>query len=110
VALHSYNGYNPDTFKELINNVTKKFNKPIWITEFACQDNADSTSKPFNQTVVNHFIDTVIPFLENHGNVLRYAWHSADAGTSALWTANGELTETGKRYANAARLNSLKAE
>lgn len=89
VALHSYNGYNPDTFKELISNVTKKFNKPIWITEFACQDNADSTSKPFNQTVVNHFIDIVIPYLEGNGNVARYAWHSASAGTSALWTPNG---------------------
>lgn len=32
------------------------------ITEFACQDNADSSTKPFNQTDVIKFMEDVIPW------------------------------------------------
>lgn len=32
VALHGYGTYHPQSFKDLVNNVTGKFGKPIWIT------------------------------------------------------------------------------
>lgn len=100
IGLHQYGTTNPDSFKAVITNTYNKYKKPIWITEFACQDNADSTTKPFSQAAVNNFLDVIIPWLESTSMVSHYAWHSASGGTSALWTASGELTETGKKYAS----------
>lgn len=32
VALHGYGTYHPQSFKDMVKNVTDKFGKPIWIT------------------------------------------------------------------------------
>ena len=100
IAVHSYGAHTGQSFIDSITKIYQKFNKPLWITEFAPQDNADSSSNPFPQSQVNEYIDVVIPWLEKTDFVHRYAWHSASRGTSALWDASGQPTETGRRYAS----------
>jgi hypothetical protein len=103
LALHWYKGADAARFIKDLEELHARFKKPIWVTEFAPQTAADSAENPkkFTQAQVNAFIEETTAFMEKTPWVQRYAWHHSGVGTSALFTKEGELTETGKAYAAA---------
>jgi hypothetical protein len=98
IAIHSYapgsaalQGY-LDKFR--------KYNKPLWITEFAPWD----PPKPDFEGVVK-YMKEAIPILENDPIVFRYSWFATRVGINpdiSLLGANGALTKLGQLYAGMA--------
>ena len=103
VTLHWYKGPDVARFKKDVSALCSKFGKPVWVTEFAPQTTSSARSNPtkYTQTQVNSFLNSVISWMEQQSCVQRYAWHDAKSGTSALFNADGTLTETGRAYAAA---------
>lgn len=101
IAVHWYKGADSARFIKDLEEIQARFQKPLWVTEFAPQTMADSAENPtkFTQVQVNTFIAETTAFMEKTPWVARYAWHHSGVGTSALFTKDGQLTETGKTYA-----------
>lgn len=76
----------------------KKFNKPIWLTEFAC---GNAPREYTTLELQKNYMRAAVDYLENEPAVARYAWFSG-RNTSIpfdhLLGADGELTELGKFY------------
>jgi hypothetical protein len=105
ITVHWYKGADARHFIRDLTEIHAKFNKPIWVTEFAPQTAASSESEPgkFSEAQVAEFIAETVRFMDSTPWVQRYAWHDSRAGTSALFAENGELTATGRAYAAAGR-------
>lgn len=74
----------------------KQFNRPIWLTEFSCLDQADKSV-----AVQRAYMNTALDILEKDPAVFRYAWFTGrDAGVPSirLLGASGQLTELGQQY------------
>jgi hypothetical protein len=75
----------------------KKYGKPLWLTEFSCLDDAD-TSLP-KQTA---YMNDAIPLLENDPDVFRYSWFIGrsfpDVEPFNLFGNPGQLTALGESY------------
>ena len=101
LAVHWYKGADAVRFIKDLEEIHAHFKKPLWVTEFAPQTAADSAENPkkFTQAQVDAFIAETTAFMEKTPWVQRYAWHHSGVGTSALFTKEGQLTETGKAYA-----------
>lgn len=101
IAVHWYKGTDSARFIKDLEEIHARFQKPLWVTEFAPQTMADSAenSTKFTQAQVNTFIAETTAFMEKTPWVVRYAWHHSGIGTSALFTKDGQLSETGKAYA-----------
>ncbi|HEX5791530.1 MAG TPA: glycoside hydrolase family protein [Luteolibacter sp.] len=106
VCMHWYGGPNAAGLIKKLEQVHQLYGKPIWITEFAVADwNAKTraANKHSPETVLR-FMKEVLPQLDKLDYVERYAWFSASEdsaplGPSALFRADGTLTELGKAYA-----------
>jgi hypothetical protein len=76
----------------------KKYNKPIWLTEFACGD------RPHDQItleVQKKYMTDAVTYLESEPAVFRYSWFSArnnEIPNINLLGASGVLTELGRLY------------
>ena len=97
IALHWYGGGN--SIVDYVNEA-RKYNKPIWITEFDAWDN--SITKPEDQM---SYLAGTVNFLERDPDVYRYAWFIGrrDSDQTSypfidLYGTDGELTELGKIY------------
>ena len=97
IGLHWYGGGN-----SIVNYVrdARKYKKPIWVTEFAAWDNANTTAKD----QIKYLAGTV-NFLERDPDIYRYSWFigRTSKGYSTypyidLYGASGMLTELGKMY------------
>jgi hypothetical protein len=101
MTLHWYKGTDAQRLMRDVQALCERYGLPVWITEFAPSTAGQARQNPLrhSQQAVNTFIETVLPWLEKNPCVARYAWHDAKTGTSALWDAQGALTETGRRYA-----------
>lgn len=106
IAIHSYGGSNPNAFLDMLERVYRKFDRPLWITEFAVGDwNASNVSENRHSVDdIKNFMKKVLPRLDRLKYVYRYSWFSADPsdahlGTSALFNEDGTLTELGEIYA-----------
>lgn len=80
------------------------FNKPIWLTEFACGDKPSSWPSITQQHQID-YVNAAIPWLEGDSRIMRYAWFSGR--TTAVPNANllgasGQLTALGRAYLAAA--------
>ncbi len=105
ICVHSYGGTDANAFMQQLHNVHKLYDRPLWITEFACGDweaknVAQNRHKPEQ---VLKFMKQVLPQLERCSFVERYAWFpagpdSAALGTSALFDHSGNPTPLGKFY------------
>ncbi len=98
IAIHSY----APGSAALSNYLDKfrKYNKPLWITEFAPWD----PPKPDFEGVVK-YMKEAIPILENDPIVFRYSWFATRVGINpdiSLLGANGALTKLGQLYAGMA--------
>ncbi len=102
IAVHWYGGVSVSSFKNRMTDIYNKFQKPIWITQFACQTHYSAVQNPYKytQAQVNAFLDGVIPWMQSQPWIHRYAWHNSEVGTSATWYDDGTLTETGLKYAS----------
>ena len=94
IAIHSY----APGSAALSNYLDKfrKYNKPLWITEFAPWD----PPKPDFDGVVS-YMKEAIPILENDPLVFRYSWFATRVGINpdiSLLGANGTLTKLGQLY------------
>ncbi|RKG71930.1 glycoside hydrolase family protein [Corallococcus terminator] len=76
----------------------KKYDKPLWLTEFACGD------RPHNEITVEvqkKYMVDAIPWLESEPAIERYSWFSGrnnEIPSINLLGASGELTELGRLY------------
>lgn len=74
-----------------------RFDKPIWLTEFACDD-AGSLDEQ------KAFMLDALEYLEDEPRIARYAWFSGRAdnvANASLLGGDGELTELGQAYVSA---------
>jgi len=106
IAIHWYGPPNAEHFLDFIDQLHAAFGKPIWITEFAVADwqARGGGSTRYTTDEVISFIRVVLPGLEKRDFVEHYAWFSPVItspimGTSALFNADGTLTEAGQWYA-----------
>lgn len=93
IAVHSY----PTSLSGLQSFVQafEIFNKPIWVTEFACQGCSLAQQEAFMKAAV--------PWLESDSHIMRYAWYSEpDAANSSNQSLliGSELTPLGQIYVN----------
>ena len=97
VALHWYGGGN-----SIVGYVeeARKYNKPIWVTEFAAWDNSVSNLEGQKKHLAG-----VVNFLERDPDIYRYSWFigRTSGGITSypyidLYGSDGELTELGELY------------
>ncbi len=94
IAIHSYAPSSAalDSYLDKF----RKYNKPLWITEFAPWD----PPKPDYDGVVKYMKES-IAILENDPIVYRYSWFATRVGSNpdiSLLGANGTLTKLGQLY------------
>lgn len=98
IAVHNYMCY----ASALESNIEGylKYGRKIWLTEFACWDQATITLDMQKSYVLG-----AIDYLENDSNIFRYSWFTGDR--SGKWpyldiygSAPGTLTELGELYLN----------
>ena len=95
IAIHSY-APSSAALKSYIEKF-RKYNKPLWITEFAPWD----PPKPDHDGVLKYMLEA-IPILENEPLVFRYSWFATRVGSNtdiSLLAENGVLTKVGQLYA-----------
>jgi len=111
MAVHIYSSADPVKFLAKVDAIYKKYNRPIWITEFAVADweaAGKQGKNKYTEAEVLAFMQAVLPELEARDFVKRYAWFGAgnyslkreQVRTSRLFEKDGELTPLGKFYAN----------
>ena len=105
VCLHWYAPPNVDSFLKEVDAVWAKYQKPIWITEFAVADWSGKFPGGFPVDLVKHFMIDACAGLESRPYVERYVWKTRSTsdpsmGTSALFDDEGLPTELGKIYAS----------
>jgi hypothetical protein len=98
IAVHNYMCYS-GALSDYINQF-KKYNKPIWLTEFACWDQATITLDMQKGLVMG-----AIDFLESEPMVFRYSWFTGDRKGGSPYISlfdsqSGNLTELGQLYIN----------
>lgn len=106
ICVHMYVGTDDVSFIQVLKDLHAKYNKPIWVTEFATADWSAPTmaQNHYTPAVVLAFMQRLLPQLEALDYVQRYSWFSGDPKSAALWSsalvdANGNLTALGKWYA-----------
>ncbi len=76
----------------------KKYNKPIWLTEFAC---GDMPAAGITLPVQQKYIMDAVNYLEKDPAIFRYAWFSGRNGEIPninLLGGSGQLTALGQEY------------
>jgi hypothetical protein len=98
IAIHNYAPYSA-ALKSYIGKF-RKYNKPLWITEFAPWD----PPKPDYNGVVQ-YMKEVIPVLENDTIVFRYSWFATRVNINtdiSLLGSDGTLSKLGQLYTSMA--------
>ncbi len=76
----------------------KKYQKPIWLTEFSCLDDDGLKGDPANQAA---YLKDALELLENEPSIERYSWFTGryDAVPAInLYGQSGQLTPLGTQY------------
>jgi hypothetical protein len=105
ITVHSYGGLSVDELMKQLSSVHEKFQRPLWLTEFAVGDweaktRADNRYHP--EQIVS-FMEQALPRLDQCAFVERYAWFPAKPddcalGPCALFNEDGSLTRVGETY------------
>ncbi|GAA5859994.1 hypothetical protein JCM8547_003049 [Rhodosporidiobolus lusitaniae] len=101
VAIH----VNKNSIKSVRKDIDHYWNaygqRPIWVTEFACVDDANDFTVSTNQTEINLFISDIVDLFEADERVFAYAYSNGQ-GLGSVWPAwdstTGALSESGKTY------------
>ncbi len=98
IAVHNYMCYS-GALTDYVNQF-KKYNKPIWLTEFACWDQATITLNMQKGLILG-----ALDYLESEPMVFRYSWFTGSRTNSSPYISlfdsqSGKLTELGQLYVN----------
>ena len=94
IAVHYYRSHNPDDLEKFIEGLAKKYDRPIWLTEF------NGWSGPEDEHY--KFLKKALKFLEKSRDVERYAYFNVNSSKPhALVDTHGEPTRMGKLYQEA---------
>ncbi|GAB3225086.1 hypothetical protein GCM10027423_61290 [Spirosoma arcticum] len=88
----------------------RKYNKPIWLTEFSCGDMPHSQITLATQ---KKYLTDAVNYLENEPAVFRYAWFSGrnnEIPNINLLGNSGQLTELGQLYVSLPAAGSTPVE
>ena len=104
VCVHWYAPPNVDSFLKQIDAIWAKYQKPIWVTEFAVADWAGKYPGGYDVNLVSKFMKDACAGLESRDFVERYTWKTrtladVNLGTSSLFNDDGTLTALGTIYA-----------
>jgi len=99
IPIHWY-GNDPNAFEEYVTQIHTLFNKPIWVTEFAC---VEYTGAACTQEYVYDFMGQTTLWLDQQSYVERYSWFGCYSSgiptTDALLTSDGTArTGLGGQY------------
>lgn len=115
IAMHWYGAPALKPFLRKIDAVYARYQRPIWITEFAVADWSAKRSgvNRYTPDQVLSFMTKALPELERRNYVHRYAWMGAGTYTvatqpSRLFDRNGAMTRLGQAYSlfHSKRLNA----
>ena len=80
-----------------------KYKKPVWVSEFACVNDTNGFTPCTDQTVINDFLTSVVPWLQANESVVAYGPSNGE-GLGTVWpllnNVTGDLTATGTTYLN----------
>lgn len=106
IAVHLYIGSNTGNYIKVLQEIYAKYQKPIWITEFAVRD--DNTggipaNNIYTQEMILSFMEDLLPQLEALDCIYRYAWFNPSPTMAGLWpcalfNSNGTLSILGNYY------------
>ncbi|KAI0721819.1 glycosyl hydrolase catalytic core-domain-containing protein [Cerioporus squamosus] len=94
IAVHYYD-INSSGFMEYLTDYHDTFQKPVWVTEWACQNFNDGNEQCSQQDVVD-FLNATQEFMDKTDWVERYAWFGAMEDMQGVNTANALMTSQGK--------------
>jgi len=105
IAMHWYD-INSTAFIEYVEDFHQTFQLPVWVTEWACQNNNVADEQCDLQDVVN-FMNATQGFMDSTSWVERYAWFGAMENmqgvdnADALMTPSGQINTLGGQYIGA---------
>lgn len=88
--------------KKVVEYYVKKYNKPVWVQEFACVNDQPSWKPCTDQAQIDTYIKDLVRYFEGNKHVVAYGPSNGE-GLGDVWplTKDGELTKSGKTYLNA---------
>jgi len=96
IAIHWYRGRDADAFEDFVDDLARKYRRPIWITEF------NGWSGPEDEN--REFLEDSLKFLEKHDDVERYAYFEPGPGKPhSLFKKDGKLSAMGELYRDAGK-------
>lgn len=107
ICVHWYGPPTPAALLNIVDTLWKKYQKPVWITEFAVANWTKSNFYSSNQVMT--FMSAILPALNSRSYVARYAWKDRVAsdpwmGSSCLVdltsSNTGFLTPLGQLYSS----------
>jgi Glycosyl hydrolase catalytic core len=106
MTMHSYTAPNAESFLAKVNYLHEKYERPIWVTEFAVADWSATASRPsrYSGLETRRFMKQAVAGMRAMPFVERFAWKTRAPfdpvmGASALYHSDGRLTATGRLYA-----------
>jgi hypothetical protein len=105
ICCHWYAPPNATTFLKFIDDIYTKYQKPIWVTEFAVADWNNKTLGGYPVDQVKQFMKTACAGLDKRTYVERFTWKTrstsdVNMGTSAIFNDDSSLTALGQIYAS----------
>ena len=105
ICVHWYAPPNAQSFLRMIDTVWQKYNKPIWVTEFAVSDWFGKSPGGYPVAQVAQFMKDACAGLDARTYVERYTWKTRSTsdvhmGTSAIFNDDGSLTSLGQLYSS----------
>jgi hypothetical protein len=107
MTMHFYAAPNADSFLAKVKYLHDKYERPIWVTEYAVADWAATRSRPsrYSGLETRRFMKKTVAGMRAMPYVERFAWKTRAPfdpvmGASALYHTDGRLTATGRLYAS----------
>lgn len=105
ICVHWYAPPNATSFLKEIDAIWAKYQKPIWVTEFAVSDWSGKFPGGFASNLVQDFMTQACAGLDARPYVERYSWKTRSPedthmGTSAIFNDDGSMTALGQVYSN----------
>jgi len=105
IALHWYD-VNATAFIDYLEDFHDTFQRPLWVTEWACQNFNNAKAQCSQQDIIE-FMNETQSFMDRTDWVERYAWFGAMENMQgvnqddALMTTSGQINDLGKQYIGA---------
>lgn len=107
INVHRYASPDVEGFLAKLRDLHAKYERPIWVTEFAVADWGATPSRPshYSGREIRSFMRGAVAGMRTMPFIERFAWKTRTAfdpvmGSSALYHTDGRLTATGRLYAS----------